>query len=65
MYDYSKIQDDIIAEQLSLLEYIDPFTGEEVKKNRRKNKVERGPLGLASKSSTHGEPFSGPLGSGQ
>lgn len=29
-YIKNQIQDDIVAEQLSLLEYVDPFTGEEV-----------------------------------
>lgn len=28
-------QDDIVAEQISMMEYIDPFTGEEVKKKKR------------------------------
>ena len=32
----NQIQDDIVAEQLSLLEYTDPFTGEEVRKSKKK-----------------------------
>jgi putative transposase len=32
----NQIQDDIVAEQLSIMEYIDPFTGEEVQKKKRK-----------------------------
>ena len=35
-YIRNQIQDDIVAEQLSMMEYIDPFTGEEVKKKKRK-----------------------------
>ena len=35
-YIRNQIQDDIVAEQLSLLEYTDPFTGEEVRKSKRK-----------------------------
>ena len=36
-YIRNQIQDDIVAEQLMMMEYIDPFTGEEVKKKKRKN----------------------------
>ncbi|MDF1511515.1 IS200/IS605 family transposase [Robertmurraya sp. DFI.2.37] len=36
-YIRNQIQDDIVAEQLTMMEYIDPFTGEEVKKKKRKN----------------------------
>lgn len=36
-YIRNQIQDDIVVEQLSMMEYIEPFTGEEVKgKNKRK-----------------------------
>lgn len=35
-YIRNQIQDDIVAEQLSMEEYIDPFTGEEVKKKNKK-----------------------------
>lgn len=35
-YIRNQIQDDIVAEQLSMMEYIDPFRGEEVKKKKRK-----------------------------
>jgi putative transposase len=34
-YIRNQIQDDIVAEQLTMMEYIDPFTGEEVKKKKR------------------------------
>ena len=36
-YIRNQIQDDLVAEQLTIMEYIDPFTGEEVKKKKRKN----------------------------
>ena len=36
-YIRNQIQDDIVAEQLTIMEYIDPFTGEEVKKKKRNN----------------------------
>lgn len=35
-YIRNQIQDDIVAERLSLLEYTDPFTGEEVRKSKKK-----------------------------
>ncbi|MBU8597925.1 hypothetical protein KM908_17530, partial [Alkalihalobacillus clausii] len=35
-YIKNQIQDDIVAEQLSLLEYVDPFTGEEVKRKKKR-----------------------------
>ncbi|MCY7780523.1 transposase [Bacillus haynesii] len=35
-YIRNQIQDDIDAEQLTKMEYIDPFTGEEIKKKKRK-----------------------------
>jgi putative transposase len=36
-YIRNQIQDDIVADQLSMEEFIDPFTGEErKKKNKRK-----------------------------
>lgn len=35
-YIRNQIQDDIVAEQLTMMEYVDPFTGEEVKKKKRK-----------------------------
>ncbi|TWK42165.1 hypothetical protein CHCC20347_3307 [Bacillus paralicheniformis] len=35
-YIRNQIQDDIVAKQLTKMEYIDPFTGEEVKKKKRK-----------------------------
>ncbi|WP_204171340.1 IS200/IS605 family transposase, partial [Staphylococcus sp. GDY8P69P] len=33
-YIRNQLQEDIVAEQLTLVEYIDPFTGEETKKNK-------------------------------
>ncbi|MEC1231285.1 transposase, partial [Bacillus paralicheniformis] len=35
-YIRNQIQDDIVAEQITMMEYIDPFTGEEVKQRKRK-----------------------------
>uniref|UniRef100_UPI00406BEFB2 IS200/IS605 family transposase n=1 Tax=Ureibacillus sp. FSL K6-3587 TaxID=2954681 RepID=UPI00406BEFB2 len=35
-YIRNQIQDDIIADQLSMEEFIDPFTGEEIKRKSRK-----------------------------
>jgi len=35
-YIRNQIQADIVAEQLSFMEYIDPFKGEEAKKKKRK-----------------------------
>ena len=35
-YIRNQIQNDIVAEQLILLEYKDPFTGEEVRKSKKK-----------------------------
>jgi putative transposase len=36
-YIRNQIQDDIVADQLSMEEFIDPFTGQEIKrKNKRK-----------------------------
>ena len=35
-YIRNQIQDDIIAEQLSMEEFIDPFTGQEIKRKPRK-----------------------------
>ena len=34
-YIRNQIQDDIIAEQLSMEEFIDPFTGQEIKRKPR------------------------------
>jgi len=33
-YIRNQLQEDIVAEQLTLVEYIDPFTGEETKKKK-------------------------------
>jgi len=35
-YIKKQLQEDIVSDQISLKEYIDPFTGEQVDKNRRK-----------------------------
>ncbi|MBB5149181.1 hypothetical protein HNR36_001569 [Ureibacillus thermosphaericus] len=35
-YIRNQIQDDIIADQLSMEEFVDPFTGEEIKRKPRK-----------------------------
>ena len=35
-YIRKQLQEDIAADQMTLKEYIDPFTGEQVDKNRRK-----------------------------
>ncbi|MBU5441227.1 IS200/IS605 family transposase [Paenibacillus sp. MSJ-34] len=35
-YIRNQLQEDVIAEQLTMEEYIDPFTGEETKKSRKK-----------------------------
>ncbi|PTL11260.1 IS200/IS605 family transposase [Staphylococcus gallinarum] len=34
-YIRNQLQEDIVAEQLTLVEYIDPFTGEEIKKKKQ------------------------------
>ena len=34
-YIRNQLQEDIVAEQLTLVEYIDPFTGEEIKKKNK------------------------------
>ncbi len=35
-YIRNQLQEDIVVEQLTMMEYIDPFTGEENKKFRKK-----------------------------
>ena len=55
-YIRNQIQDDIVAEQLSMMEYLDPFTNEEV------NWKIEGLWTLVDVSSTNGEPFSNHLG---
>ena len=44
-YIKNQLQDDIAGDQISLKEYVDPFTGEQAKKNKLKPLV-RGSLGL-------------------
>ncbi|MDH9646426.1 IS200/IS605 family transposase, partial [Staphylococcus epidermidis] len=35
-YIRNQLQEDIVADQISMEEYLDPFTGEEIKKRRKK-----------------------------
>ncbi|MNH37394.1 Transposase IS200 like protein [compost metagenome] len=37
-YIRNQLQEDIIADQMTIEEYLDPFTGEEIKGNRKKKK---------------------------
>lgn len=37
-YIQNQLQEDIVAEQITMAEYIDPFTGEETKELRKKKK---------------------------
>jgi putative transposase len=37
-YIQNKLQEDIVAEQITMAEYIDAFTGEETKEQRKKKK---------------------------
>ncbi|MFV4984318.1 IS200/IS605 family transposase, partial [Staphylococcus lugdunensis] len=41
-YIRNQLQEDIVADQISMEEYLDPFTGEEIKKERKNSN----PLGL-------------------
>ena len=34
-YIRNQLQEDIVADQISMEEYLDPFTGEEIKKKRK------------------------------
>ncbi|MCE5057225.1 IS200/IS605 family transposase, partial [Mammaliicoccus sciuri] len=34
-YIRNQLQEDIVAEQLTMIEYIDPFTGEETRKKKK------------------------------
>ncbi|PTJ40932.1 hypothetical protein BUZ98_13585, partial [Mammaliicoccus sciuri] len=38
-YIRNQLQEDIVAEQLTMIEYIDPFTGEETRKKKNKTMV--------------------------
>ncbi|MET3727040.1 hypothetical protein ABID52_000621 [Fictibacillus halophilus] len=53
-YIRNQIQDDVVAEQISMMEYIDPLIDKEVKKNRGGNQevFEIGPVEVVP-----GEPF--------
>ncbi|MCG1232255.1 IS200/IS605 family transposase, partial [Staphylococcus epidermidis] len=35
-YIRNQLQEEIVADQISMEEYLDPFTGEEIKKRRKK-----------------------------
>ena len=37
-YIRNPLQEDIVAEQITMAEYIEPFTGEETKEHRKKKK---------------------------
>ncbi|MBE7303775.1 IS200/IS605 family transposase, partial [Staphylococcus epidermidis] len=43
-YIRNQLQEDIVADQISMEEYLDPFTGEEIKKDE-KNSTPLGVLG--------------------
>ena len=60
-YIRNQLQEDVIADQLSLFEEYDPFTGE---KNKRKQSKIDPLVGSASKGGAEGKPFSRPLGLG-
>ena len=57
----NQLQEDVIADQLSLFEEYDPFTGE---KNKRKQSKIDPLVGPASKGGAEGKPFGRPLGLG-
>ena len=62
-YIRNQLQEDVIADQLSLFEEYDPFTGE---KNKKESNLKRDPLdGSASKGGAEGKPFGRPLGLGR
>ena len=57
-YIRNQLQEDVIADQLSLFEEYDPFTGE---KNKRKQSKIDPLVGSASKGGAEGKPFGRPL----
>ena len=57
-YIRNQLQEDVIADQLSLFEEYDPFTGE---KNKRKQSKIDPLVGSASKGGSEGKPFGRPL----
>ena len=61
-YIRNQLQEDVIADQLSLFEEYDPFTGE---KNKRKQSKIDPLVGSASKGGAEGKPFGRPLGLGR
>ena len=52
------MQEDISYDQKTLVEYVDPYTGKQVKEGKSK-----APLGAASESVAVGKPFAEPIGS--
>ena len=60
-YIRNQLQEDVIADRLSLFEEYDPFTGE---KNKRKQSKIDPLVGSASKGGAEGKPFGRPLGLG-
>ena len=61
-YIRNQLQEDVIADRLSLFEEYDPFTGE---KNKRKQSKIDPLVGSASKGGAEGKPFGRPLGLGR
>ena len=58
-YIRNQIQEDYTEDQMSIKEYVDPFTGEPVKEG----KLKKAPLGAARERNAVGRPFDEPLGS--
>ena len=56
-YIRNQLQEDIASDQLTMKEYIDPFTGQQVKEGKY-----NAPLGAAGESVAVGKPFGGPIG---
>ena len=57
-YIRNQLQEDISYDQMSLVEYEDPFTGKQVKEGKKK-----APLGVAGERVAVGKPFDEPMGS--
>ena len=58
-YIRNQLQEDYVDDQMSIKEYVDPFTGEPVKEGKWKY----APLGAARERNAVGRLFDGPLGS--
>ena len=58
-YIRNQLQEDYADDQMSIKEYVDPFTGEPVKEGKWK----KAPLGAARERNAVGRLFDGPLGS--